>query len=99
MTRLTRRDLLALIGGTTAAWPILVAAEPSKIHRVGFLSSTAPITEKSPLGAGIIRNLTGHDHLRGESLEFESRGAEAHLDRLPRLVRELEASKVDVIVA
>ena len=99
MARLARRDLLALIGGTMAGWPILAAAEPSKVYRVGFLSSTAPITEKTPLGAGMTRYLAEYDYLRGQNLEFESRGAEAHLDRLPQLVRELEASKVDVIVA
>ena len=34
----------------------------------------------------------------GRNLEFERRGAEAHPDRLPRLVEELLSTKVDVIL-
>jgi putative tryptophan/tyrosine transport system substrate-binding protein len=92
-----RREFITLLGGATVAWPSAVLAQTSS--RVGLLSAPAPITDNSPAGAAIIRGLAQHGYTQGRNLVFERRGAEGRLDRLPRLVEELVASKVDVIVA
>jgi putative tryptophan/tyrosine transport system substrate-binding protein len=63
-----------------------------------LLSAGAPITDNSPNGAPLIRGLAQHGYELGRNLVFERRGAEAHVDRLPQLVAELAASKVDLIV-
>ncbi|TMJ33666.1 MAG: ABC transporter substrate-binding protein [Alphaproteobacteria bacterium] len=92
-----RRDFMTLFGGAALAWPRVVAAQ-SPTYRIGLLSSGAPTAENSPQGTALIRGLTQHGYELGRNLVFERRGAEAHTDRLPRLVEELVASKVDLIV-
>jgi putative tryptophan/tyrosine transport system substrate-binding protein len=95
----TRREFITLLGGAAVAWPCAVIAQtPAKVYRIGLLSGGAPVTDASPLGAALIRGLAQHGYALGRNLELERRGAEGHLDRLPHLVDELVASKVDAIV-
>jgi putative ABC transport system substrate-binding protein len=94
-----RRNFLTLVGAAAMAWPPIVFAQaPAKVRRIGLLSTGAPINNSSPLGASLIRGLARHGYELGTNLQFESRGAEMHKDRLPRLVAEIVASKVEVIV-
>jgi len=92
-----RREFITLLGGAAVAWPSAGFAQTS--FRVGLLSAPAPMTDNSPPGAALIRGLAQLGYAQGRNIVFERRGAEGHLDRLPRLVEELVASKVDVIVA
>ena len=93
-----RRDFLTLLGAAVA-WPRpVIGQSPSKVYRVGLLSAGAPIADNSSQGAALIRGFTQRGYTLGRNLAFERRGAEGHIDRLPRLVDELAASKVDVIV-
>jgi putative ABC transport system substrate-binding protein len=87
---------LSPVSGVVAAWPSAVFAQQS--FRVGLLSSGAPITDNSPAGASLARALAKRGYSQGNNLAFESRGAGGRLDHLPRLVEELVAVKVDVIV-
>jgi putative ABC transport system substrate-binding protein len=52
-----------------------------------------------PFEAPLIRGLAQHGYTPDTNLAFDNRGADGHADRLPQLVAELVASKVDVIVA
>ena len=63
-----------------------------------MLSPGASQFETSNFGPAIIRGFAKHGYMPGRNFEFERRGAETHIDRLPRLVEELLASKVDVIL-
>ncbi len=93
-----RREFVTLLG-VAVAWPrASVAQTTSKSARVGLLSAGAPIADNSSQGAALIRGLIQHGYQLGRNLAFERRGAEGHIDRLPRLVGELVASKVGVIV-
>src|SRR3954470_6432030 len=93
-----RRHVLA--GLVLAAGPGGTAAQTaSKVYRVGLLTPTAPLADTSPFGAPLVRGLAQHGYSQGRNLVFERRGAEGHPDRLPHLVADLVASKVDVIVA
>ena len=94
-----RRKLIALLGAAAASPRLVIAQTPQKTYRVGLLSSTAPLGENSPLGAALIRVLGERGYENGKNLAFERRGAGGQLDRLPQLVAELAASKVDVIVS
>ena len=94
-----RREFITFLGAAVV-WPRAVAAQnPSKVYRVGSLITGAPVADNSPLGAALIRGLAQHGYALDKNLTFERRGAEMQMDRLPRLVDELVASKVDVIVA
>jgi putative ABC transport system substrate-binding protein len=94
-----RREFITLLGAT-AAWPSTVTAQgSSRVYRVGSLIIGAPLADNSPLGAALIRGLAQRGYTLDRNLTFEHRGAEMHVDQLPRLVDELVTSKVDVIVA
>jgi putative tryptophan/tyrosine transport system substrate-binding protein len=92
-----RRDFLAVVGGAAVAWPYRAGAQ-NRVFRIGLLSSGAPVAENTPPSVGLVRGLAEHGYELGRNLAFERRGAEAHVDRLPRLVEELVASKVDLMV-
>jgi putative ABC transport system substrate-binding protein len=94
-----RREFITVIGSAAVVWPrASFAQSPSKVYRVGLLSAGAPITDNSPLGAPLIRGLAQHGYVLDRNLAFERRGADAQVDRLPQLVAELAASKVDLII-
>ena len=96
---ITRRACITLLGGAAVAWPCAVSAQtPAKVYRLGVLSGGVPVADASPFGAALLRGLAQHGYALGRNLELERRGAEGHTDRLPRLVNELVASKVDALV-
>jgi putative tryptophan/tyrosine transport system substrate-binding protein len=95
-----RRHFIALLGGTAIVSSLAASAQtPSKIHRVGVLSSGAPLDDKTPFGAALVRGLGRHGYVPGKNIVLERRGAEGRVQSLPQLVAELEATAVDVIVA
>lgn len=93
-----RRAALIAFGLILA--PAVAAAESTpKNYRIGVLTPAGPLVESSPYWVGLIRGFKRHGYVQGQNLSIERRGAEMRLDRLPSLVAELTASKVDVIVA
>ena len=94
-----RRDFVQLLGGALIAAPWCAQAQTApKVYRIGLLSPGGPVADASPFGAPLIRGLVQQGYTPGRNAAFERRAAEGRLDRLPRLVEELVASKVDVIV-
>jgi len=75
-------------------------AQTDKVYRIGFLSpgDFAPGTNPTRLTEEISRHLVKSGFTTGANLELVKRGAEGHFDRLPALVAELVAAKVNVIV-
>jgi putative tryptophan/tyrosine transport system substrate-binding protein len=93
-----RRAFFVLIGAT-AAWPLTVhAQQPSKSYRVGVLAAGGSNTPDLPLWAAFAQGFRDLGYIEGRNLVLEGRFAEGSLDRLPALVAELAALKVDVIV-
>ena len=94
-----RREFIAGLGGEVAAWPLPShAQQPAKAYRVGTLSAGPPVADQSPNGIPLVRGFAQLGYTQNGDLVFERRGAEGHIDRLPRLVEELLAAKVDLIV-
>jgi hypothetical protein len=91
-----RRDFIALVGGTAAAWPLVARAQQpaGRIWRLGILQPGAP---PDPLVEAIRQRLRELGYIEGRNIVFEYRWAEGKLDRLTDLARELVGSKVDVI--
>jgi putative tryptophan/tyrosine transport system substrate-binding protein len=98
-TRVTRRACLMLLSGAAVVWPRAVRAQsPAKVVRLGVLSGGAPVTDASPVGAALLRRLAQHGYTLGQNLALERRGAEGHPDRLPSLVNDLVASRVEALI-
>ncbi|MDH4181475.1 MAG: ABC transporter substrate-binding protein [Betaproteobacteria bacterium] len=87
--------VLALFVASTAATP--VAAQASKVHRVGYLQ-TASAEEQAHLTRAFEDSMRELGHVEGRNVVYERRFADGDTRRLPALAAELVALKVDVIV-
>jgi putative ABC transport system substrate-binding protein len=77
------------------------AQQPQKMHRVGFIASTSPVSELitvNPAARAFARGMRELGYIEGRNLVIEWRSAEGNFERFPEIVRELVAIKVDVIV-
>ena len=92
-----RREFIALLGSSAAAWPLAARGQQSKIARIGVLYIGTADAElfKKELREGL-REL---GYIEGQNIAFEFRSAEGKLDRLPELAADLVRLKMDVIVA
>ena len=90
-----RRDVVMLIGGAVAAWPLTARAQKA-MPVVGLLGSIGPI---APQVAAFHQGLSETGYIEGQNLAIEYRWAEGHYDRLPALAADLVSRKVDLIVA
>ena len=77
---------------------IAEAQQPKKIPRVGFLSPSA-ISGEFPRFEAFKRGMQELGYVEGQNVLIEHRTAEGKIANLPKLVAELIALKVDVIVA
>ena len=94
-----RRDFITLLSGAAITQPLSAfAQDAARVYRVGLLATGPAVADSSPQGAPLIQGLARRGYTLGKNLATERRGAEVHAERLPRLVAELEASKVDAIV-
>ena len=90
--------VLFLLIFTAAASPAETDTPP-QIYRVGLLATGAEASDQSPFGAGLIRGFARHGFVLGQNLAFERRAAHGRLDSLPKLLDELVASKVAIVIA
>jgi putative tryptophan/tyrosine transport system substrate-binding protein len=94
-----RREFITLLGGAALATGSSAFAQvPGRTLRVGMLNPGPLVTDASPNGAALLRGFAQLGYTQGANLVLERRGAEGHLERLPALINELSASKVDVII-
>jgi putative tryptophan/tyrosine transport system substrate-binding protein len=92
-----RRELIKLLCGAAAAWPLAARAQQSVLPVVGFLNSGA----RGPLRLQIAAFLGGLKELgyvEDQNVAIEYRWAEGQFDRLPALVADLVRRPVNVIV-
>jgi putative tryptophan/tyrosine transport system substrate-binding protein len=75
----------------------IAEAQPTKVPRIGYLSSASPSAGASRIQA-FHQGLRELGYVEGKNVVIEYRYAEGKLDRLPALAAELVRLKVDVIV-
>ena len=91
-----RRDLMALVGGTAAAWPLPLRAQQPAMPVIGYLSSASPKMNAQTVAAFRLGlNETGY--VEGRNVAIEFRWAENQYDRLPALAADLVRLQVAVI--
>jgi putative ABC transport system substrate-binding protein len=92
-----RRELIALLGGAAALLPAYVRAEGTAPARLGYIWIGARGTDPSNL-PGLGKGLAERGYVVGKTIVIEERYADGHDDRVPGLVAELLALKVDVLL-
>jgi putative ABC transport system substrate-binding protein len=90
-----RREFITLIAGAAIVCPLPLAAQQSRLPRIGVLLSANPEPFWSEFRAG----LREHGYIEGQNIAFEFRSADGKLDFLRTLADELVRLKVDIIVA
>ena len=90
-----RREFIGLIG-SAAAWPHFARAQQSSKPKVGYVWIGERSTDVS--GAGLRQGLVDKGYEIGRNLTFEGRYAHGDIEKVPALIAELLALKVDVLV-
>jgi putative ABC transport system substrate-binding protein len=91
-----RREFMVLLSGTMTT-PLVARAQQKAMPVIGYLGASARDTS-APLVAAFRQGLSDAGYVEGQNLAIEYRWAESRYDRLPALVADLVARKVDVIV-
>ena len=94
-----RREIITLLGGAAASWPLAARAQQArKVPMVGFLGQSTPLGE-SARSAAFAQRLRELGWVEGRNVAIEYRGAEGRNDRLPDMAADLVQRRVAVIVA
>ena len=94
-----RREVIALLGGVTAAWPLGAFAQQrgGKVVRIGFLARTSA-TSLSVLVDSFRQGLRALGWVENDNLSIEYQFGDGQLSRLAEAAATLVRAKVDVIV-
>jgi hypothetical protein len=95
--RLARRDVIGLIAGAAAGWPLAARAddwERDRIYKVGFL---IPTPRQEPVVAALMDELRINGLVEGQNLQIVD-GFGVSFDRIPTVAASIIAASPDVIV-
>ena len=90
-----RREFITLLGGATAAWPLVALAQSA--YRIGVLDTTSAALNATNFDA-LRQGLRQHGYIEGQNLVIEYRSADGRAERFPDLAAELVRLNVDLIV-
>jgi putative ABC transport system substrate-binding protein len=94
-----RREVIALLGGAAAAWPLAARAQQAgKLPTIGFLGSATPLIESQRVAA-FVQHLHQLGWIENRNVAIEYRWAEGRTERFTELAAEFARLKVDLVVA
>jgi putative ABC transport system substrate-binding protein len=94
---MNRRDLIKLLGGAAAAWPVAARAQ-AKMPVIGVLTS-GTISSSGLWIAAFDQRLRELGWIEGRTIAVVHRFAEGHIERYSGIMAEFVRLNVDVIVA
>ena len=97
ITRLRRREFVALLGGAVA-WPLATRAQQAAPPVIGFLDPGLPEANAAKVSA-FRKGLADAGYVEGKNVTIEFRWAENRFERLSAMASDLVARQVAVIVA
>jgi len=92
-----RRDLITLICGATATWPLTARAQHQRLPTIGFLGVSTPLSW-GLWTAAFVQRLRELGWIEGRTVAIEYRWAEGRSERYAEIAAEFVRLKVDVIV-
>jgi putative tryptophan/tyrosine transport system substrate-binding protein len=96
--KMRRRELITLLGGAVAAWPLAARAQQlGKLPTIGFMGATTPSAGGQLLAAFVAR-LRELSWVDGRNVAIEVRWAEGRSERFAEIAAEFVRRKVDVIL-
>src|ERR1700757_4028923 len=87
---ISRRSVILALGSMPFVARSAFSQTAVKARRLGLISAGAPFPDTSEVVVGLTAGFSKRGYVVGKSLVFERRAAEAHADRLPRLVDDLK---------
>src|SRR6185437_9051309 len=94
--RLRRRDLITLLAGAGASWPLAALAQQPAMPVIGYLDAGAP-EPNANLVAAFRKGLSEAGFFEGQNVAIEFRWAHNENARLPELAADLVRHRVAVI--
>lgn len=95
---LRRREFIALLGGTTIAWPLAASAQqPAKLPIIGLLGADTEATQRQWTTA-FVQRLGEHGWTEDSTVTIKYRWAEGRNERYTEIATEFVRLKVDIIV-
>jgi putative ABC transport system substrate-binding protein len=95
-----RREFITLLGGAAAALspPLRAQHLAGTMARIGFLGAATPAAGSASAIDALRTGLRDFGYVEGRNIVIEFRWAEERYDRLPQLVRELVATRTDLLI-
>ena len=94
-----RRDLITLLGGAVAAWPLAARAQQPAMPLIGYLGVSSFEKSAGRSLHAFKRGLAESGYVEDRNVTIEYRWADDEYDRLPALAVELVQRGVAVLVA